>query len=103
VATTEPAASKPGTQGGAQGQTLRLWLASLGSADEAKLAWQRLQSSYGDLFQGMDLKLGEIARDQRTFYRILVGPVADRTAGKAICQAFQEREPDAWCKVVSAP
>ena len=82
---------------------IRLWLGSLSSRDKAEQQWRQLRDSFGDLFQDMDIRVGEVERDQRKFYRVLAGPVPDRDRGKEICRLLQERDPEAWCKVVGGP
>ncbi len=82
---------------------LRLWLGSLTSSENAERQWRQMQESFGDLLETMDLRVAEVERDQRTFYRLLAGPVPDRDRGKEICRVLQERDPQAWCKVVGGP
>jgi TPR repeat protein len=79
----------------------RVWLASLPSRKRAERQWREMQGSYGDLLQGLDLSVAEVRRDDRTYYRVLAGPVSDRDAGRALCRQLQSRDPDVWCKVVT--
>jgi hypothetical protein len=62
-----------------------------------------MRESFADLFQSMEMQVAEVKRDQRKFYRLLAGPVTDRNRGKEICRQLQERDPEAWCKVVGGP
>lgn len=109
-AAPQPAAPEPApaqepsavaeTQSAAAPDEIRLWLGSLSSSAKAEQQWNQLRESFGDLFQDMDLRVAEVERDQRKFYRVLAGPVPDRDRGKEICRLMQERDPEAWCKVV---
>ncbi|HXV25531.1 MAG TPA: SPOR domain-containing protein [Alphaproteobacteria bacterium] len=105
AAATAPEAEKQGLAppSDVQQTGLRLWLGSLTSAEKVEQQWRQMQESFGDLFQAMDLRVAEVERDQRKFYRLLAGPVPDRDRGREICRALQERDPEAWCKVVDGP
>ncbi len=87
-------------QSAAEPDEIRLWLGSLSSRAKAEQQWNQLRESFGDLLQDMDMRVAEVERDQRKFYRVLAGPVPDRNRGKEICRLLQERDPEAWCKVV---
>lgn len=97
------APSNPDTAQDEGPPAIRLWLGSLPSPEAAEEQWDQIRKSFGDLFQAMDMQVAEVQRDQRTFYRLLAGPVADRERGREICRLLQEREPEAWCKVVGGP
>jgi cell division septation protein DedD len=94
----EPAAVAPAAPAG-----IHLWLGSLPSPEGAEKQWKQMRESFADLFQAMEMQVAEVERDQRKFYRLLAGPVADRNRGKEICRQLQERDPEAWCKVVGGP
>jgi hypothetical protein len=72
----------------------------LPTPERAERQWTQMQESFADLFQSMGMQVAEVERDQRKFYRLLAGPVPDRVQGKEICRLLQERDPEAWCKVV---
>ena len=99
----QPSSGTQATQAPLKPGELRLWLGSLPSRSKAESQWTQLRDSYTDLLKDMDMQVAEVERDQRKFYRVLVGPVPDRDRGKEICRIMQERDPQAWCKVVGGP
>ena len=112
VATSAPTASPPASEQSASTPAAtdtassaptgyQVWLASLPSRKRAERQWREMQGSYGDLLQGLDMSIAEVRRDDRTYYRVLAGPVSDRDAGRALCRQLQSRDPNVWCKVVT--
>jgi cell division septation protein DedD len=111
---TAPAASKPSANGAITPAVTdtattattvppgyHVWLASLPTRKRAERQWREMQGSYGDLLQGLNFSVAEVRRDDRTFYRVLAGPLSDRDAGRNLCRQLQSRDPDVWCKVVT--
>ena len=105
TAAASPAPEQGSTDAGRVSEPagIHLWLGSLPSPERAERQWSQMQESFADLFQSMEMQVAEVERDNRKFYRLLAGPVTDRGRGKEICRLLQERDPEAWCKVVGSP
>jgi TPR repeat protein len=105
AAASPPPAEQGSTDAGKASEPagIHLWLGSLPSPERAQRQWSQMQESFADLLQSMEMQVAEVERDNRKFYRLLAGPVTDRGRGEEICRLLQERDPEAWCKVVGRP
>lgn len=83
-----PTAVKPAPATGGSGY--RIQLAALKSDAEAQATWKRLKSRHGNLLQSyqpniVKTELGGLG----TFYRLQLGPFADKARSKQLCQNFK--------------
>lgn len=73
--------------------TYRVQLAALRSPEGARRAWELLRKAHGDLLGG--LKPTVVRADlgaKGIFYRLRVGPVRDRAAGRKLCAKLKARK-----------
>jgi len=74
----------------AGGSGYRIQLAALKTDGEAQQTWKRLQSKYGNLLGGrqpniVKTELGGLG----TFYRLQLGPFADKASSQQLCKDFK--------------
>ena len=95
VSSTEPAAG---------GEPLyRVWLASIESKEEGRELWAELKRRHADVLPGAQVAMPRIDLGKDgVLYRILAGPLPSRQVAVALCGRLKSRDPDAFCKVMSA-
>lgn len=70
-------------------------VASVRSAADAEREWTRLKREHPRLFNGRDLQVDRADVDERgTFYRLRVGPFAERSAAEKLCAQLSARKRD---------
>lgn len=80
--------------------TYQVQLSALRSEDAAKSAWQRLQNTAPDLYQGAELDIQRADLGAKgVFYRLRIGSFADRAAAKGFCADVKATGKD--CMVVA--
>ena len=77
-----------------------VWLATTRKRVDANHFWEQAQGSYPEIFATVQPFIDpvEIA-GSGTNYRLLAGPLPDREAGQALCQALRSHQSDAFCMV----
>jgi cell division septation protein DedD len=73
--------------------TYRVQIASVKSEREAKAEWERFKSKYPVLLRKLNLTVARVDLDEKgVFYRLLIGPLPDKSAAKKFCQSAKERK-----------
>ena len=88
--TAAPAATISNPAPAAGGRGYRIQLAALKTDGEAQQTWKRLQSKHGQLLGGREpnivkTELGGLG----TFYRLQLGPFADKASSQQLCKDFK--------------
>ena len=88
-----PAASKAGA-----GSNYRLQLAALRSENAVQQTWRKLRRKHGDLLSRLELAVEktDLGPPKGVFFRLLVGPLADRTATRKLCADLAKRGVDCF-------
>ncbi len=82
-----PKAAKP-----APGKGYRVQIASLRSAEGARRAWAERVKQSGGILAGLTLFVKRVEIPKKgTFYRVLAGPLLDKTAARRVCDALKQR------------
>ena len=87
----------PPASGG--GAFWRIQLASLNASTDAEAEWKRVQQINQDLLDGLTLHIQQVTLAKGTFFRLQVGPLADRATAVSLCRSLISREQD--CLVVA--
>ncbi len=75
----------------------RLQLASVRGQDQAKQAWRQLKSRHGDLLAGRDPEFQKLDLGEKgTYYRIQIGPFADKSETLELCNSFKKKGLDCF-------
>jgi hypothetical protein len=70
----------------------RVQIASVRSEREAQGEWRRLKSKYPVSLRRLNLKISRVELGLKgTFYRLLIGPLPDKSAARAFCQSVKKR------------
>ena len=81
---------------------VRVQLASVGTSQDAREAWTRLQGEFPDLLAGLELDVERVDLGERgVFHRVRAGPLPARADAEALCAALRSRSQDCW--VAAAP
>ncbi len=77
----------------------RVHLTSVRNPDFVQPDWNRLQKTYGDLLNDLELSVekAEIGSERELYHRLHAGPLSEREA-RALCADFAARGD--WCRVV---
>ena len=78
---------------------VHLWLASARSDSEAKRIWRRVQTRHSGVLSGTEVEIAQVDLSGKRYYRILAGPVEDRTTAGRLCERLQAAQSDAFCAV----
>jgi hypothetical protein len=71
----------------------RVQIASVKSEQEAKKEWNRLKNKYPVLLRRLDLTVARVDLGVKgVFYRLLIGPLPDKSAANEFCQSAKERK-----------
>jgi hypothetical protein len=71
----------------------RVQIASVKSEREAKEEWKRLKSKFPVLLRRLNLTVARVDLGLKgVFYRLLIGPLPDKSAAKEFCQSAKERK-----------
>jgi cell division septation protein DedD len=71
----------------------RVQIASVRSEREAKEEWKRLKSKFPVLLRRLNLTVARVNLDEKgVFYRLLIGPLPDKSAAKEFCKSAKERK-----------
>lgn len=103
VASAEPsrapapsAAPAPAASSGGSG-SYRIQLASLRTEEEAQAAWQQLSARHGALLSGQQHQIEKTSvGNLGTFYRIQIGPFADKAQSAQLCKSLQSSGVDCF-------
>ncbi len=70
----------------------RVQLASLRSPERAERAWKRLQKKHPKILSPLRLTIqkADLGLERGVFYRLQVGPFADKAAARAACSTFKQ-------------
>ena len=103
VVALEPDASGAASVAGDQmkaPEAFYLWLASATSQEEARDLWAGLKARHSGILGQSEVTLAKREIDAETaLFRVLAGPLADRTQAEAACQSLRSGEPGLFCKV----
>lgn len=90
-----PAAAPPPVSSGSGGY--RIQLASLRSEEEAQAAWQRISAQHNALLAGHPHYIEKTTvGNLGTFYRIQIGPFADKAQSAQLCKTLQNSGVDCF-------
>jgi cell division septation protein DedD len=71
----------------------RVQIASVKSEREAKEEWERLKSKFPTLLRRLNLTVARVNLDEKgVFFRLLIGPLPDKSAAKEFCKSAKERK-----------
>ncbi len=87
----EPAA-EPGRNG-----PVMVQLASVGSPEDARAAWDRLRGEFPDLLNALEVDVERVDLGERgVFHRLRAGPLPDRARAETLCAELRSRQQDCW-------
>jgi hypothetical protein len=73
--------------------TYQVQIAALRSRDAVEKEWSRLRNKHGDLLGSLTLNVERADLGPKgVFYRLRAGPLADRSAAGALCDALKKRK-----------
>jgi len=78
----------------------RVQLTALRSREAVETVWRRLKDVHADLLGGLDLNVerADLGPGKGVFFRLQVGPLADRAEARALCDELSQRQQG--CQVV---
>ncbi|ADZ89347.1 SPOR domain-containing protein [Marinomonas mediterranea] len=75
-------------------QPFGVQLAAYLSFSQAQKAWPKLQTKNARLIKGLNPVIAHSVIRDRDFYRLIVGPIVKRSAGKALCSQLKKNNQD---------
>ena len=103
-AATQPTAIRQDGEGLADPKAkgaFRIWLASARNKATATKLWQTVRDRHPEVFAGIEVTFAEVVLGDRTWVRVLVGPLASVQSAEGLCERLRGEEPGAFCKVRS--